>query len=141
MGRWTYYSPLVLGIALAALMYPSYRAFVPGWSLWAAVPLFVAACVFVGVQCQLVMIGAQGVFVQAWPVPGGRTIRGRGAVMGGACLLLGLAVEAAAGLLASEGLWAAATVLAGTSVASWTGVAIICAWCWPTAVCDFADES
>lgn len=141
MGFWTYYCPLWLGAILAAVVgYGVVDQFPPmaGWLVW---PTFVLGCLLVGVQCQLGMVGAQGVFAQVVPVPGGRSIRGRGAVIGGILLLGWVVLSTVAGLLQSEQMDLAPLVLAVISLASLAGAVITYVWCWPTAVRDFGKRA
>ena len=140
MGRWTYYSPLLLGTLLAALMCATYSELLPPMSTGLLVTVLIGGCVLAGVLCQFLMVAAQGMLAQVLPVPGGRSIRGRGAVAGGGLLLLWVATGAVAALLRAEGLGTAAVVLAIVSLASLIGAVLIYLWCWPTAVRDFADK-
>ena len=133
MGAWTYYSPLWLGTIIAGVV---------GYNrLHQLTVLFVVGCVLVGVQCQLVMIGAQGIFARVLPVPGGRSIRGRSAAVGGTCLLGWAAFGIVAVLLHLEEVRVAPLVLATLSLGCLAGVLITYAWCWPFAARDFDDRA
>ena len=112
MSAWTYYSPLWLGMIVAGVVgygnLEQLSSMEPGlrWTV------LVLGCVGVGVQCQLAMIGCQGVFAQVLPIPRGRSIRGRGAVLGGAFLLGWVGLGFVGMLLRSEALsWAPWVVL------------------------------
>lgn len=137
MGFWTYYSPLGVGFLLTLALHDTIRAHAPVLPAWAEWPFVIGVAVVVGLLCQLLMIGAQGVFAQVLPVPAGRSIRGRGAVVGGSLLVTCVALGAIAGLLRSEQLGAAALVIGLLSLASGAGAAITYVWCWPVAVRDF----
>ena len=133
MGPWTYYSPLWLGTIIAGVV---------GYNrLDQLTVLLVVGCVLVGVQCQLVMIGAQGIFAQVLPVPRGRSIRGRSAVVGGTCLLGGVAFGIVAVLLHLEEVRVAPLVLATLSLGCLAGVVITYAWYWPFAARDFDNRA
>jgi hypothetical protein len=140
MGRWTYYSPLGFGTLLAAILVATYREHLPAWPAWTLWAAAIGGCVASGVFCQFLMFGAQGLFAQVLPVPGGRSIRGRGAVVGGAFVFLCAGAGLVAALLKSEGLYVAWFALAAISLAGLIGVVVTYGWCWPTAVRDFADE-
>lgn len=137
MGPWTYYSPLWLGTIIAGVV--GYNALdqLPPMAAWLLWLVFVVGCVLVGVQCQLVMIGAQGVFAQVLPVPRGRSIRGRGAIAGGGFLLGWVAFGVVSGVLLLEELRVVPLVLAGVSLVCLAGAVVTYAWCWPFAVRDF----
>ena len=45
MGRWTYYSPSLIGTVLAGLMFATYREFMPAWPAWQYWLMAVSACV------------------------------------------------------------------------------------------------
>lgn len=140
MGRWTYYSPSLLGAALAALLLVTYDEYLPvagGWRYWL---IIVGGCVGGGLVCQLAMVAAQGAFAQVLPAPGGRSIRGGGAVLAGWLLLLALLLILAGGLLALEEVTPAALVVGGAGVLALIAAGLTYAWCWPTAVRDFVDD-
>lgn len=136
----TYYAPAVLGVVVVLLMNPTIRAGRPSWAAGMEWPFLVLAAVGAGLLCQAVMFGVQGALAQVIPAPGGRTVRGRGAVLIGACVLLAVAASLAAALFASEGM---------TALTAWTwvvaGAAMLAAgatyaWQWPAADRDFADQ-
>jgi len=137
MGFWTYYSPLGLGFLLTLALHDTIRAHgpvLPGWAEW---PFLVGLGLGVGLVCQLLMIGAQGLFAQVLPVPVGRSIRGRAAVVGGGLIVAGVALAAVACLLYWEGLRAASLIVAALSGTAAGGAAITYIWSWPVAVRDF----
>lgn len=137
MGPWTYYSPLWLGTIIAGVVGYSALDELPPMATWLLWVVFVGGSVLVGVECQLVMIGAQGVFAQVLPVPRGRSIRGQGAVIGG-CFLLGwVAFGVVSSVLLLQQLHVVPLVLAGVSVVCLAGAVVTYAWCWPFAVRDF----
>jgi hypothetical protein len=137
MGPWTYYSPLWLGTIIAGVV--GYNALdqLPPMATWLLWLVFVVGSVLVGVQCQLVMIAAQGIFAQVLPVPRGRSIRGRGARFGGSLLLGWVAFGSVAGVLWLERVRVMPSVLAVVSLVCLAGAVVTYAWCWPTAVRDF----
>jgi len=140
MGRLAYYSPLVIGALLALSMYDVLlrgAAWLPPGLEWLYVALW---CVAAGLGAQLLLIGAQGVFAQVLPVPGGRSIRGRGAATAGFLMLFALGCGVGAWLVSSEEFRTPARVLAGLGMAAAAGAILTYVWCWPTAVRDFADS-
>lgn len=137
MGAWTYYSPLGLGIVLTLVLHETIRAHAPAMAAWAEWPFVIGLAIGVGLLCQLLLVGAQGAFAQVLPVPMGRSIRGRGAMVGG-WLVIGCVVLASAALL----LWVEGLVIAGLvsgvlSLLCAAGAAGAYIWCWPVAVRDF----
>jgi hypothetical protein len=141
MGRWTYYSPLLLGTVLSFILFLTYRELLPPLPAWL---LWLSGCVgalLAGLCCQLVLIGSQGAFAQVLPVPSGRSIRGRGAVVTGVLALAGLGLGAVAGLLrAEEGLQFWSFLAGALSLASLLAAMAAYIWSLPAAVRDFADE-
>jgi len=137
MGFWTYYSPLGLGIVLTLLLHDTIRAHAPAMPVWAEWPFVVAVALGVGLLCQLMLIGAQGAFAQALPVPVGRSIRGRGAAVAGCLIIATVVLASVAGLLLSGELRTAAPVVGLLGLISAAGAVITYVWCWPTAVRDF----
>jgi biotin transporter BioY len=95
----------------------------------------------VGIQCQLVLISAQGLFAQVLPVPRGRSIRGSGAMAGGGFLLGWVVFSVVAVLLRSEEMRGAPVVLGVISLACLAGAVVTYVWCWPTAVRDFDSRA
>jgi hypothetical protein len=83
------------------------------------------------------MFGAQGAFAQVLPVPRGRTIRGRGAVVGGALLLAFFVLGVVGVFFAMNGLFLTATVFVSLSVLSLLGFGAVYFWMIPAAVRDF----
>lgn len=140
MSFWGYYSPSLLGAALALILYwnglQGMPARSPGMHVLHAAGWAVAAAA----ACQLLMIGAQGAFAQVMPAPGGKSIRGRGAVVSGASILAGGVLAAAAALLYAEGLGAPGLVAAIAAGAALATAAIAYFWSMPIAVADFGRE-
>ena len=137
MGYWTYYSPLGIGFALTLVLHESVWANTTNLPEGAHWPLVAGVGIVVGLLCQLLLIGIQGAFAQVLPVPVGRSIRGRGAVIGGLLIIATLALGAVAGLLRSEELSRTAMIIGGLSLAAAVGALIAYIWCWPMAIRDF----
>ncbi|MGD8450272.1 MAG: hypothetical protein PVJ57_00510 [Phycisphaerae bacterium] len=140
MGRFAYYSPVLLGMALVASLYTSVLDYCPAGlqsAQWAFVGMVALGA---GVACQLVMVGAQGAFAQVMPVPRGRTVRGPAAVATGVLLLAALGLGSAAGLMALESAGPLATGLAVAGGASAAVMLVVYIWSSVTAVRDFAEE-
>jgi hypothetical protein len=140
MGRWTYYSPLVLGTLLVLAMSESLRA-VLTMSDWAEWLIVAGVAVAVGIQCQVLMIGAQGAFAQVLPVPVGKSIRGGAAAMGGWLLIMWVVLSAVTVLLGFEAVTQAAVVVGIVSLAALAGMIVVYVWSLPAAVADFREES
>lgn len=140
MTRVTYYSPVVLGTVVTLTLHQTIAEMGPLLREELYWPFVGLVSLAVGILCQFLMFGAQGAFAQVLPVPGGRSIRGRGAVVSGGLLIAGIALAVAAGLLASEEVAAAGWVLGTLALAALGGSAGVYAWCWPAAVRDFAEE-
>lgn len=139
MGRMTYYAPLLIGFlfgaATANLAFPELDA-ASRWWFWTGVVLMGLQ---VGVVCQTAMIGAQGVWAQVLPVPGGRSIRGQIAVFSGTCLLASMVTGVASGLLLLEDMTTPALIV---GVLHWALLLTAIGgyiWGWPLARRDFAD--
>ncbi len=138
MGRWTYYSPFVLGVAFALLskdLFDEQAPTDPAWRYWLVIGV---ASVMVGLFAQLGMLGVQGAFARVLPVPGGRSVRGSGPVVVGWMLLASLAAAGVSALLIWDGLWLAATWSGGAAVAALLVALVAYVWCWPAAEADFA---
>ncbi len=140
MGRWTYYSPLWLGVLLMLALNEALRGFVPSWTPEAQWLLVAGVAVAVGVQFQVLMIGAQGAFAQVLPVPRGRSIRGGAAVLGGWLLIAWFVLSAVTCLLGHESVTTAATTLGAVSLAALGGAVAVYVWSLPAAVADFASQ-
>ncbi len=137
MGRWTYYSPILIGIIFALLARELLDRAVPrepAWYYWLIVS---GAALLFGLQCQILMIGAQGVSAQVLPVPGGRSIRGRAAVGTGWLLLAWFAFVLVGTVLTWEGAGLVATIALCLSLLALLSAVITYIWCWPTALRDF----
>lgn len=140
MGRWTYYSPLLIGVILVLLVNDTIRA---GLGTMEPVQQWLRVAVLavvVAVQCQVLMIGAQGAFAQVLPVPGGRSIRGTGATAGGWLLIVWVVLSVVAAVLYSESVTLAAYICGGSAIAALFGFGIVYFWNVPTAVADFGTE-
>jgi hypothetical protein len=140
MGPWTYYAPLWLGTLIAAVAYLSNLSQLPPWPGWVHVLALAGGCPSVGLLCQLVLFGAQGMFAQVLPVPRGKSIRGRGAVVSGVLLLGGIALAVTTVLLGVEQLRTAATTTGVLGLILLLAAAITYAWHIPAAVRDFGGE-
>ena len=144
MGFWTYYSPLGLGILLTLVLqgdvWQWYLDWMPTLEDSLRWPIVLATAAGVGLGCQLALIGTQGAFAQVLPVPGGRSVRGRAAVVSGALILVGLALGIIAALLQAEEVGVAPIAVGGASLAAGLGAVITYVWSWPTAERDFVRE-
>ncbi len=138
MGPWTYYSPLWLGMLLAFVSHDTIRQRLTEPDAWTAWAVVAGVGAVLGLAGQVLLIGVQGVFAQVLPVPGGRSIRGRGAVGGGFLLIVFVAFTGVAALLWSEELAMASWILAGIGLLAGAGAVLTYIWCWPVAVRDFA---
>jgi hypothetical protein len=140
MGRWTYYSPLLVGTIVGFVLFATYREFVAwhGWALWAG---GVGLALLAGLGCQLVMFGTQGAFAQVLPAPSGRSIRGRGAVVTGGLVLAAFGLGLVSAVLhGEEGLLAWYRVAGGLGLASFIAAIVAYLWSVPTAARDFGNE-
>lgn len=140
MGRFTYYSPALIGAAITATFAKTLTDSAPAMFRdmpWLWVTIY---AVVVGILFQILMVASQGVFAQVLPVPGGRSIRGRAAVAGGTLLDLGIGALAVAAFLHGEGLRLAAMILAIVSGAALIAFGGLYFWSMPLAVRDFADD-
>lgn len=140
MGRWTYYSPLALGILLVLAMNESVRALLtwPDWEEWLVVAGVALAA---GIQCQVLMTGAQGAFAQVLPVPFGKSIRGSGAALAGWLLIAWVVLSAVTVLLGFEAVTQAAVVVGIASLTALAGAIVVYVWNLPAGVADFGTES
>ena len=137
MGFLTYYSPLGIGFVLTLVLQESVWANATNLPEGAHWPFVVGVGIVVGLLCQLLLVGAQGAFAQVLPVPIGRSIRGRGAVVGGVLIIATIVLGAIAGLLHSEELGRPVMVISGLGLAAAVGALVTYLWCWPTAIRDF----
>ena len=140
MTAWTYYCPLWLGALLVLAMNEVLRAAFPRLTPEAQWVIVGAAAIVTGLACQVLMIGAQGAFAQVLPLPRGRSIRGRGAVVAGGLLVAGVGLAGVATLLGFEEVTTAAIVIAGLSLAAWAGAVVVYVWNIPAAVRDFSPK-
>ena len=138
MSRWTYYSPLWLGLLLVLGLNEPVRGLVT-WPDWAEWLLVVGVGLAVGLAGQVLMAGVQGAFAQVLPVPGGRSIRGGPAMTGGWLLIAGMVVTAVAALFGFEAevpRWLVLTS-AGLAAACLLGALVVYVWNLPAADTDF----
>lgn len=140
MGRWTYYSPLWLGALLVLVMNDALRASLPPLQPWAQWLIVAGAAVAVGLQCQVLMLGAQGAFAQVLPVPWGKSQRGSGAAAAGWLLIAWVGLSGATVLLGFEAITPAAMVLGVLSLGALAGALVIYIWNIPAAAEDFGHE-
>lgn len=140
MGRWTYYSPLLIGVIGVLLINDSLRAGLPTMEPWLQWVFVAIAAVNVALACQVLLIGAQGAFAQVLPVPRGRSIRGSAAVAGGWLLIAWITLGFVARLLYGEDVMLAAYILGGASLAAFIAFAIVYIWNIPVAAKDFDTE-
>ncbi len=131
MTWFAYYSPFWIGalIWLSILVAQGHSVFTD--------PLLLGSVLAAGLACQLVMIGVQGAFAQVLPVPVGKSIRGRGAVITGSLILAASVASAASCVIAMDEVTRAAVVIGVIGAAL-----VLCAsgayvWCLPTAASDF----
>jgi hypothetical protein len=137
---WTYYAPLWLGTLItAAVMALGWNGLWerPGWqsALW-----LLGVAPAVGLICQIEMLGAQGAFAQVLPVPGGRSVRGSGAVLSGALVLAAVNAGIVCAMFVFEGARTQATWTAIFSGAALLAAFAAYAWSLPAAARDFADD-
>lgn len=142
MNRFTYYTPLLAGFALAALMHDMIWERIGQGRFsenlhWAVV---IIAGFLWGIQFQLLMLGSQGVFAQALPMPGGRTIRGGIAMLCGGCIWLATIAFFIARMVAEVQMYLAAGILGGIALLAAAGAILSYVWGWPTAARDFAGR-
>lgn len=134
MSVYTYFSPLWLGTLIAAAVLSAFYRDLPSTTrMWLAA----AGCPGVGLLWQLALIGAQGAFAQVLPVPIGRSIRGRSAVVAGALILVAATGAVGTALVGYEQFDIVGKILAGVSAAALVGAAGTYAWSIPAAVRDF----
>ena len=144
MTRFGYYSPLWIGMGITGLLLwnsPELHArFAQPATYWTA---YLVACALGGMLCQMLMIGAQGAFARVLPVPGGKSIRGTTAIVGGGSALAAVFCLVVAGFLyaeRSEGLLVAAYAFAIGAAAALVTAAIAYFWGLPAAVADFGGR-
>ncbi len=140
MGPLAYYAPLWLGTLLAAgiiaVSHPALAELAPlHRALWLLVYPVAA-----GLWAQSAMVGAQGVFAQVLPAPGGRSIRGPSAVLAGSFTLTFVSALPAAVFLSVQGQSGPAYWAQGVSGGALVLAGISYFWAWPTADRDFAGE-
>lgn len=142
MGPWTYYAPFLIGLLLpfglqqAVFAHPTVAAMSSG-AQWAAL---VGLALLLAVQFQLLMIGAQGAFAQVLPVPGGRSIRGRAAVVAGSMIIASQIPTWIIQLLWSGSLSAPVFVVGSIGLIAGATAVLIYLWSWPLAARDFASR-
>ncbi len=134
-----YYTPLWLGTLVALALFSNSYPQLSHEPLWWRLLLVLGGCPLVGVICQLCLIGAQGAWAQVLPVPVGRSIRGRGAVVAGSLLLATLALGLIGAYLWGEELRMAAMILMLSGAAALVGATLTYIWHLPAAQPDFRD--
>lgn len=140
MGPWKYFAPLWLGAVGSAALYLLNLDRLPGWPAWVHVTAVAGGAPLLGVLLQLVTVGVQGAFAQVLPVPGGRSIRGRSAVVAGILLLGGLVFGAIGVYLGVEGLAKSSFVVGGVAGLSLLSAVAVYFWALPAAVRDFGGR-
>lgn len=134
MSRWSYYSPLLIGCLLSALLLS--EMYKHG-ELPQRIRVTVLGAAAAGLALQLLFIGAQGATARVLPVPGGRSIRGGAAVLSGSMIILSLALLLAA-LLVQIGELATPAKLIVVASAACALVALgTYLWSLPAAARDF----
>jgi hypothetical protein len=131
---------MVLGALLVLALNESIRAPYASREPWVQWTLVGVVAVLFGLQCQILMIGAQGAFAQVLPVPGGRSIRGRAAVLGGWLLIVWFAAASISVVLWMSGMFAATLVLQIIAVAALLAAIATYIWSLPAAMADFGDD-
>ena len=89
------------------------------------------------------MVGAQGAFAQVLPAPGGRSIRGRIAVVSGGLILATLLLALIAAVLfkdKTEDLRTVARVIGAGAMGTAVSALIAYFWGMPAAVADFGGK-
>jgi len=140
MGRCTYYSPLAIGALLVLALNEPLRAALPPMTAAQTWLVVAGIAVIAALQCQVLMMGAQGAFAQVWPVPWGRSIRGRAAAAGGWLLMGWVGLSAVSALLATESLFIGAQLVGSASVVALAAAVLIYIWNIPAAVPDFGSD-
>jgi hypothetical protein len=140
MGPWMYYSPLWVGALLVMAMNDALREKVPGLSPAMQWTVVAAVAISVGLQFQILMIGAQGAFAQVIPVPWGRSIRGGSAMAIGWLVILTSVLGWISGFLSNEAVLTAGLILGGLALAALVAAALLYIWNLPAAMPDFREE-
>ncbi len=140
MGPWAFYSPLFFGALLVLAMNEPIRGLMPRLPPATQWTVIAGVAVLAALQSQILMLGAQGAFAQVLPVPIGRSLRGRPAVVAGWLLILWVVLSATTALLAVEQVTTAAYVTGVIAIAALAVAAGIWIWGWPTAVADFGRD-
>ena len=140
MGPLTYYLPFIFGLLLPFGCHQTYMdqprvMQMDPWQQWMVIAGFGLAYAII---FQALMIGSQGAFAQVLPVPFGKSVRGRGAVVCGATLIGAVICASAGAFLYYED--ATTPALVTLAIAAGFGVVSLVAyvWAWPMAVRDFA---
>lgn len=141
MGRWTYYAPLWLGTLLAAAFYLANLGKLPPRPVATHVLSVVIGAPLLGIILQLATVGLQGAFAQVLPVPWGRSIRGRAAVIGGVLLLSAIVLGVLAVFFRFNGLGVVAMIVGSVGAASLIGAVWTYFWSVPAAVRDFDERT
>lgn len=138
MNALSYYSPILLGAVLVLILHDTLGGMVPAEPAglhWAA---YGGLALGGGLVAQLLMIGLQGTFARALPVPVGRTMRGRSALLVGLGILVSFVAVLLYGLFRAQGYDTAATGALWVALGMVAVVMVMYAWSWPTAQRDFA---
>lgn len=144
MSRWGYYSPLWIGFVVGLILLKSMIAQGPEEESLVYWSKLLGGAVIAAFVTQLGMLGAQGAFAQVMPATGGRSIRGRVAVVSGVCILAAIVSAAVSGFLFADST-TEGTNLAGVVVACLAGALLVAAgvsyfWGMPAAVDDFGGK-
>ncbi len=139
MNRFSYYSPIWIGALIGVVLARSWLQQQSGLPPWQVNLIYFVGCPLFGVLCQLFFVGTQGAFAQVLPVPGGRSIRGRAAVVAGALLMSGMALGGLAMLSMNEEGVGQVVMRAFLMAAGAALLAAIVAYLWalPLAAKDF----
>ncbi len=140
MNALTYYSPLWLGVLIVVALNESVRGMVPTYSPAAQWGVVSIVAIVAALQCQVLMIGAQGAFAQALPVPFGKTVRGGYAVFAGWMLIAWVGLSGVTVLLGYQAVTAASRMV---GIASFAALGVFFAtyfWSLPTATADFSTR-
>lgn len=141
MGRWTYYAPLWLGTLLTAAFYLANIGKMPPRPVATHALIVAVGAPLLGIILQLATVGLQGAFAQVLPVPWGRSIRGRAAVIGGTLLLSTIVLGVLAVFFRFNGLGVVAMIVGSVGAASLIGAAWTYFWSIPAAVRDFDERA
>lgn len=137
MGPYAYYSPIAIGFLLTLILNAAIQERLP--ASWTPTSVWITICLLgiaAGLLAQLLMIGSQGIAAQVLPVPVGRSLRGRPAVLSGFCVIATVVLLGSAAVMSGDSPGPARLVAVMGVVIGLAG-AVIYAWGWPTATRDF----